>query len=338
MSGTSPSPSEDALTAAVDWQVCLSSGSASAGEREAFARWLAADARHAAAWQRVQGVLAGPVEQIQRIDQRHPGQLPAVHQSLATAPAPVSRQRRSLLGGSTLLLATSVGAGYLAHRSQPLGELLADVHTGTAETRHTVLPDGSTLDLNARSAADLHFDPARRLVRLRAGELLVQVATDAAAAGALPRPFTVHTRHGTAQALGTRYLVRQEAERSLVVALQHGVALQTGDGVQRTLHEGQAAWLDGQRIAMASERLVHRASWTEGVLDVRDEPLGEVVAALAAWRRGLLRVSPAAARLRVFGVFRLNDTAQALQALVDTQPIRVTSYGPLLTLIDTIGA
>ena len=338
MSSTSPSPSEDALTAAVDWQVRLSSGSASAGEREAFARWLAADARHAAAWQRVQGVLAGPVEQIQRIDQRHPGQLPAVHQSLATAPAPVSRQRRSLLGGSTLLLATSVGAGYLAHRSQPLGELLADVHTGTAETRHIVLPDGSTLDLNARSAADLHFDPARRLVRLRSGELLVQVASDAAEASALPRPFTVQTRHGTAQALGTRYLVRQESERSLVVALQHGVALQTGDGVQRTLHEGQAAWLDGQHIAMAHERLAHRASWTEGVLDVRDEPLGDVVAALAAWRRGLLRVSPAAARLRVFGVFRLNDTTQALQALVDTQPIRVTSYGPLLTLIDTIGA
>lgn len=338
MSSTSPSPSEDALTAAVDWQVRLTSGSASAGEREAFARWLAADARHAAAWQRVQGVLAGPVEQIQRIDQRHPGQLPAVHQSLATAPAPVSRQRRSLLGGSTLLLATSVGAGYLAHRSQPLGELLADVHTGTAETRHTLLPDGSTLDLNARSAADLHFDPARRLVRLRSGELLVQVASDAAAASALPRPFVVQTRHGTAQALGTRYLVRQEAERSLVVALQHGVALQTGDGVQRTLHEGQAAWLDGQHIAMANERLAHRASWTEGILDVRDEPLGDVVAALAAWRKGLLRVSPVAARLRVFGVFRLNDTTQALQALVDTQPIRVTSYGPLLTLIDTIGA
>lgn len=338
MSGTAPGPSEDALTAAVDWQVRLTSGSASAGEREAFARWLAADARHAAAWQRVQGVLAGPVEQIQRIDQRHPGQLPAVHQSLAATPDPVSRRRRNLLGGSTLLLATSVGAGYLVHRSQPLGELLADVHTGTAETRHTLLPDGSTLDLNARSAADLHFDLARRLVRLRSGELLVQVASDAAAASALPRPFVVQTRHGTAQALGTRYLVRQEAERSLVVALQHGVALQTGDGVQRTLHEGQAAWLDGQHIAMANERLAHRASWTEGVLDVRDEPLGDVVAALAAWRKGLLRVSPAAARLRVFGVFRLNDTTQALQALVDTQPIRVTSYGPLLTLIDTIGA
>lgn len=337
MSSTPPGSAQDAITAAVDWQVRLTSGSAHAHEHADFARWLAADARHQAAWQRVQGVLAEPVEQIHRFDQRSPGQLPAIHQSLAAGAGPASRRRRSLLGGSTLLLATSVGAGYLAHRSQPLGELLADVHTGTAETRHSVLPDGSTLDLNARSAADLRFDHGQRLVRLRAGELLVQVARDAVAdpsSGLPARPFVVQTRHGTAQALGTRYLVRQEAERSLVVVLEHSVAIQTGDGVRRLLREGQAAWMDGQRIEMVEQRMAHHASWTEGVLDVRDEPLGEVVAALGAWRRGPVRISPAAARLRVFGVFRLKDTERALQALVDTQPIRVTRYGPMLTLID----
>ncbi len=328
---------QDALATAVDWQVRLTSGSASAGEHADFARWLSADARHQAAWQRVQGVLAEPVGQIHHIDQRHPGQLPAVRHSLTAAAPPVSRQRRQILGGSALLLATSVGAGYLAHRSQPLGGLLADLHTGTAETRHTLLPDGSGLDLNARSAADVHFDARRRLVRLRTGELLVQVARDALAdpASGLPaRPFVVQTRHGAAQAMGTRYLVRQEAERSLVVVLEHSVALQTGDGTQRILREGQAAWMDGQRIEMAEQRMAHQASWAEGVLDVRDEPLGDVVAALRPWRKGLVRISPAAARLRVFGVFRLNDTGQALQALVDTQPITVTHYGPMLTLID----
>lgn len=325
------------MAAAVDWQVRLTSGSATAGDREDFARWLSADARHAAAWQRVQGVLAEPVRQIHGIDQRNPGQLPAVHRSLATAAPPVSRQRRSIVGGSTLLLAASVGAGYLAHRSQPLGELLADLQTGTAETRHAVLPDGSEMDLNARSAADVRFDPAQRLVRLRAGELLVQVARDPGAdpsSGLPARPFVVQTLHGTAQALGTRYMVRQEMDRSLVVVLEHSVAVQTGDGVRRVIREGQAAWMDGHRIEMGDERMAHRAGWAEGVLDVRDEPLGDVIAALRPWRKGLLRISPAAARLRVFGVFRLNDIDQALQALVDTQPITVTTYGPMLAVID----
>ncbi|MES2612845.1 MAG: FecR domain-containing protein [Pseudomonadota bacterium] len=328
MSASGPTFTQEVLAAAVDWQVRLTSGSAAADEHEAFARWLAADACHQAAWQRVQGVLAEPVRQIHGIDQRNPGQLPAVHRSLA------SRQRRNIVGGSAMLLLASVGAGYLAHRSQPLDELLADLHTGTAETRHTVLPDGTGLDLNARSAADIRFGADRRLVQLRAGELLVRVAREPGAAGLPARPFVVQTRHGTAQAMGTRYLVRQEMERSLVVVLEHSVALQAGNGAQRVLREGQAAWMDGQRIEMVEQRMAHQASWTEGVLDVRDEPLGDVVAALGAWRKGLVRISPAAARLRVFGVFRLSDTGQALQALVDTQPITVTSYGPMLTLID----
>ncbi|MNV58951.1 fec operon regulator FecR [compost metagenome] len=119
-----------------------------------------------------------------------------------------------------------------------------------------------------------------------------------------------------------------------MVVLEHSVAVQTGDGVRRILREGQAAWMDGNGIELAEQRMAHRAGWTEGVLDVRDDPLGDVIAALRPWRKGLIRISPAAARLRVFGVFHLRDNMQALQALVDTQPITVTTYGPMLTLID----
>lgn len=327
---------DDCIEAAVDWQVRLTCGNATPCDRQELARWRQADARHEAAWQRVQGVLAEPVRQIHRIDRQSPGQLPAVHRSLEATPAQASRQRRRIVGGTTLLLMAGV-AGYTTHRTQPLGDLLADVRTGTAQTRHTVLPDGSGLDLSARSAVDIRFTTDQRLVHLRAGELLVQVARDAdadAAAGKPARPFIVQTRHGSAQAMGTRYLVREETDRSLVVVLEHSVALRTGGGAQQLLREGQAAWMDGQRIELAAQGLAHRAGWAEGVLDVRDEPLGDVIAALRPWRNGLLRVSPAAARLRVFGVFELRDTQGALQALVDTQPITVTTYGPMLTLID----
>ena len=51
-----------------------------------------------------------------------------------------------------------------------------------------------------------------------------------------------------------------------------------------------------------------------------------VVAALRAYRRGMLRVSPAAAQLRVLGTFPLDDTDLALKALADTLPITVDRY------------
>lgn len=323
-----PGVADGCMEAAVDWQVRITSGSASARDHEGLARWRQADARHEAAWQCVQGVLAEPVRQIRQIDHHSPGQLPAVHRSLnAASPPQVSRQRRRVMSGAALLLVAGV-AGYASHRGQPLSDLLADLRTGTGETRHSMLPDGSGLDLNARSAVDVRFTAASRLVRLRAGELVVQVARDAV------RPFIVQTSHGTAQAMGTRYLVREESGRSLVVVLEHSVMLQTGDGTRQLLREGEAAWMDGQRIEQATQRMAHRAAWAEGVLDVRDESLGEVIAALRPWRRGLIRISPAAARLRVFGVFRLHDTQGALQVLVDTQPITVSTYGPMLAVID----
>lgn len=344
------SSSQDVLAAAVRWQVRLTSGNTLAAEREAFAQWLRASTVHAAAWHQVQGLMRVPVQQIQQLAQRQPpgqqaSQLQAIAHSLAQSPSAVSSAgRRKLLGGSVAVLLAGSAAALLAHRSQPLDGLLADLSTGTGEARHVTLPDGSSLDLNARSAVDLRYSASERRVRLLTGEVLVQVVAEMAAEsreggavgpmGTARRPFSIQTRHGTAQALGTRYLVRQEETRSLLVVLQHSVALRTAGGQERVLQQGQAAWWDADHIQPINQPMAHHTGWAEGVLDVRNESLGEVMEALRPWRKGLIRISPQAARLRVFGVFRLNDTQQVLQALVDTQPIRVTTYGPLLTLVD----
>jgi transmembrane sensor len=51
-------------------------------------------------------------------------------------------------------------------------------------------------------------------------------------------------------------------------------------------------------------------------------PLGEWVAELGRYRRGVLRCDPAVAGLRVSGAFPLDDTDRALQLLADTFPVR----------------
>ncbi|MGE8689054.1 MAG: FecR/PupR family sigma factor regulator [Achromobacter sp.] len=45
--------------AAIEWQVCLSSGQASDADRAAFDRWLAESPSHGAAWQRLNAALNG---------------------------------------------------------------------------------------------------------------------------------------------------------------------------------------------------------------------------------------------------------------------------------------
>lgn len=316
----------DACTrAAIDWALRLDAGNARAGERHAFNAWLNADPEHLLAWRRVSGLLQQPLADLHGVEARSPGQLRAASQALA---APESPQRRALLrGGLSVLLIGLAGAAVL-DRVTPLGGLLAGRHTRTGERRSFDLEDGSRLTLNARSAVDVLFDGERRLLRLREGELLVDVAADAR------RPFVVATAQGEVRALGTRFLVRQEEGRSLVSVQQHSVRIDTLGGRQIDLPEGQAAWFDAGGIQSAVPSLLTRGAWSDGRLDVRDEPLGAVLDALRPYRRGLLRVSPEAAQIRVFGVFPLDDSEQTLRSLGETMPIRISRYGPWLTLID----
>ncbi|WYX12355.1 hypothetical protein WJ978_13795 [Achromobacter xylosoxidans] len=55
------------------------------------------------------------------------------------------------------------------------------------------------------------------------------------------------------------------------------------------------------------------------------QALGDVVAELARYRRGVVRCDPAVARLRVSGTFPLADTDRALAMLAATYPVAIAS-------------
>ena len=248
------------------------------------------------------------------------------------APIPKAARRRGLLRGGLAALLASTATAWLVHRQTPLTTLAADLRTGTGQRSHHRLPDGSEIELDARSAADIAYSDTRRLVRLREGALLAQVA--ASAPGQPLRPFVVQSAQGTAQALGTRFMVRQ-AEG------QHPGACA---GAQRAAHQPErpaAPAAGGPQRLDRRRRHPHAGHRPPGagrlgrrVIDVRDQPLGEVIDALRPYQAGIIRISPEAARLRLFGVFQLARPDQVLQDLVDTHPVSVRRWGDWLTVID----
>ena len=311
--------------AAIDWMLRLESGNASPSERQVFKAWLAQSPEHLAAWQRVAGVLKAPVADLQSVERRSPGQLQAARRALLSGTSPSGK---NALRGSLLLLLLGLGAAGLVNRVTPLTGLMADQHTGTGERKTIELADGSLLTLNARSAVDIEFSNGQRRVRLREGELQVDVAADAG------RPFVVATAQGQVQALGTRFMVRQGADESLASVQQHSVQLDTLGGQQRRIDTGQAEAFTANQIDPQTPTSRSQADWLQGRVELHDEPLSALVEALRPYQTGVLRISPEAARVRVFGVFALDNTAQTLSALAQTLPIKVTRYGPWLTLID----
>jgi len=307
---------------AIDWMVKLRAGTPDAALQQRFNAWLAMDRAHSQAWDNLQERLGGSFNTVRTLDRRLPGQASEARQVLLQ-PQASRRDALRMIAGLGLL-----GGSLLLGSKTRLGEtLLADLHTGRGQRQTFNLADGSRLSLNADSAVDLRFDEQQRLVILRHGELVIDVAPDPR------RPLIVRTAEGEMRALGTRFLVIQEQDASRLVVLQHSVRARLFDGTTQVVKEGQAALLSSRSITLASGDERRRADWLSGRLNVLDESLEQVVEALRPYHRGVVRVAPEVRGLRVQGVFPLDDPERTLGALAETLPIRVNRYSPWLTLI-----
>lgn len=301
--------SDELIDSATRWYVLLRSGQATAGDWQRYEQWRAADPRHDALCRQLEtrlGVFQVPQAQ---------GVSGKVLQQALKAPS----SRRQVLQVALAGAGVAVGAALLAKPlGVPLTELTADIRTGTGERRTVALDDGSELLLNAQSAADIQFDPQRRLIRLREGELLAKVASDRI------RPFLIQTDQARLRAYGTRFLVRERQGQGQVVALNGAVEIDGQHGERLQLAAGHEVHYDRAGFGPVQASSSGATAWVDGFLQVRDRPLAEVIDALRPYHNGVLRLDPAVAGLRVSGLYRLDNPQQILDTLARTLPIHIT--------------
>lgn len=311
-------PSAVVLHAAANWYLDLQDAPACLATREAHRRWLEADPAHRQAWARLeklQGKLAGLPPALARPTLRG-----------------VNAKRRDSLKLLGLLLLTGSAAG-LGWQSAPLRNLRADQRTATGEQRRLRLADGGSLQLNSDTALDLAYGERLREVRLLQGEILVQTAVDPQS-----RPFVVHTAQGSILALGTRFMVRRDGERTQVRVLQQAVEVRTQAAPDQPLRleAGQQLWFSAQKCG-ALEPLDSQAdAWTRGMLIVNDWPLPRFIAELARYRPGLLGCDPQLASLRISGAFQLADSDAVLDNLSNTLPLRIRRFSRYWVRIEPV--
>lgn len=302
---------------AVAWYARLCSGDATEADREAWQRWHEAHPDHQRAWRHF--------EALQATLQRVPGHLAA-----ATLQAG-RRGRRRVLRGIAALAGGAALASLSWRLAGPQGgprAWLADYRTGTGEQRSVTLADGSQLTLNTRTAVDVSIDAARRLVVLLEGEILVRTARPGTGPGGErkdARPFMVQTPEGRILALGTRFTVRSEGERSVVSVLEDVVEVRAAQapGQAVRLEAGQQAVFTRARIEAPQAADPVFADWAGGSLIINGWRLEDVVRELARYRPGRLACDPAVADLRVSGVFPVTDTDKALAVITRAFPVRL---------------
>ncbi|WP_213938258.1 FecR domain-containing protein [Pseudomonas sp. dw_612] len=294
---------------ATRWAVLLRSGQATDADRLAYQQWRSQDPRHELLCSQLEnrlGVFQVPIAQ------GISGEL--LQRALS---APSSRRKvlqRALLGAGVIL----GGGALVSQRDGPLAELTADVRTGTGQRQTLMLADGSELRLNAQSAANIDFDQQRRALRLLEGEVLLSLASDR------DRPFFIHTRQARVRAYGQRLLVREREGLGHVAALSGTLEIDGLNGEHLLLQAGHEVAFGAFGFGPVSLSRGSTTAWVDGLLELRDTPLSEVVEALRPYRRGVLRLDPAISGLRVSGLFRLDNPEQILDTLARTLPIRVS--------------
>jgi transmembrane sensor len=195
------------------------------------------------------------------------------------------------------------------------------------------LSDGTRVVLAPASVLRIADEFGKRSRRVQLdGEAYFAVTHDAT------KPFVVHTAHGLASDLGTKFVVRAfptDTAASAVVA-EGVVSLKSAAAADSVLlYRG-----DLGRIAASGELTAERDvdldayfAWTEGRLVFDDTPLNEAVMRLNHWYDLDIRLADSTlTRLRVTAVFTDESASQMLQFLTLPLGLEYEEHGRTIVL------
>ncbi|MDN5943009.1 MAG: FecR domain-containing protein, partial [Nitrospira sp.] len=258
---------------ALQWFTFLQSGDATGADRRRFRSWLGADSRHRQEFETLSTVWTD-------LD----GVKPLLHDELTRAAldgeaaAHSQRYRTVRRGGAgwvsaalALCLLVIVTGGYWLVSPE-----VKEYRTVKGEQQTVTLSDGSTVRLNTGTALTTTISMFRRTIVLHEGEAYFAVSHEQ------NRPFEVTAGSGVVRDVGTRFVVRREAEKVTVTVVEGAVDVQRiAEGVStaqwQRLTAGEQVSYEPQRGPSSIERVSLAAStaWMEGKVIFEERPLAE---------------------------------------------------------------
>ncbi len=247
------------------------------------------------------------------------------------------RKRTLWALAAVLVLAIGGAAWYLALPANPALHTQT-LNTAVASLSRQTLPDGSTVELGARSAVRVDLTKERRNVRLDDGEAFFQVAKDP------ERPFIVQAGDLKVIAIGTAFNVRKAQER-IVVTVREGAVRVESSGASPTL--SRRGDPDGQVRADAGHQVIYSTlqhsltlkkvepvasvttkpmAWQVGRLEFANEPLGSVIIDINRYApRPIVVADERVAQLPFTGTVRSDAIDDWLRGLKDVFPVEVVN-------------
>lgn len=301
---------------AINWLLRLRNNAGNRKLQQQCEVWRAAHQEHELAWQRVQSLQ----EELSANLRAVPGAQVALHTLESSSQRLDRRQALKLLSGVLLM----GSAAWVGRDLTGWAQWNADFATATGERRGYQLPDGTRLELNTDSAADLDFSAQQRLINLRRGEIMLACGSDPQTVTA--RPLLVQSRHGLFEGFDARFVLRQDGDCTRLSVTAGSVAIHSphgADGVAARVQAGESYRVSSTEAQPVPPQDMDVGAWADGLIVTRNMRLQDFIQEVGRYRHGYLACAKDISDLRLSGVFRLEDTDKLLAILPQTLPVQL---------------
>ncbi len=322
---------------ASEWFIDFRAGDVDGEARLRFIEWLRRSPEHIQAYLEVSGVWSElpssdpegrfdipsliararnepDVIPLSPVSSRPPPPLPA-----AEPRALRKLSRRPVLAAAALALLTSITALFLWIDS----DTARSYSTGIGEQRTIQLPDGSTVELNARSRVKVRLTDRQRDVALIEGQALFRVAKDK------QRPFVVRVGDAQVRAVGTEFDVYKKQAETVVTVVEGRVETYSGadgaDAATIMLSAGEQLIVLPHTVTKPTRADTAAATaWVQKRLIFEETPLNEVAEEFNRYNRRTLAIDDAELQtLKISGVYSSTDPASLINFLRSQNSIKV---------------
>jgi transmembrane sensor len=319
---------------ALQWFVLLRSGDAVGADFERFQTWLKAEETHRQEFDKLKRLW----KDLDRVKPLLPDEL--LHTTFASSISihhqsiPKSRKRWTaawlspVMAASLLLVLAGIWSVNVPN--------VVEYRTALGEQRTIQLSDGSILTLNTDTSVRTELSLLRRVVILEKGEAFFVVAHEK------HRSFDVTAGTATIRDIGTRFLVRRQAEAVTVTVVDGAVEVRARPAISKSevrqvLKAGEQlsyGQIDGLSPVMLPS-LETSMAWLEGKIIFEGRPLVELIHEMHRYQEGDIQIlDPAIGELQVSGVFGIHDREGFLNAIERAVPVQVTRANKNLVILE----
>ncbi|BBH46594.1 FecR family protein [Pseudomonas sp. KU43P] len=321
-----PSPDDAITDAAAHWCMRLHADDCTQVERDAFARWLAADPRHAEEYQ--------AMLEIWDTADLLPRSATVIDFNPAAQHLVQRRNWRPLASAAALVLLVLPLAGWVGWEQGWVPNHYQ--HLSTRDSMQTVeLSDGSTVELNLNSELTFFNYKDRRQVTLERGEAFFKVQHDSA------HPFIVRAGHGQTRVTGTQFNVWKYQDQVKVTLVQGSVLVTSngstggyrlGPGMQASYRTG-----DFEPQLAQSDDYGHSLAWRSGKLVLDNLSLEQALPVINRYLDApLLLADENTGHIRISGIYNTREVGHLVDNLPKVLPVYLTRSKDGSTVLNSI--